>query len=56
LGWLIFKGSSIHECEIPPRKDRRGFDFISDVLPFGRLRYSNPDDAIGLRAVSQSVI
>jgi hypothetical protein len=29
-----------------PRKDRRGFDLISDVLPFGRLWYDTPDNAI----------
>jgi hypothetical protein len=23
-----------------PRKDKRGFDLISDVLPFGRLWYA----------------
>jgi hypothetical protein len=26
--------------------DRRGFDLISDALPFGRLWYSKPADAI----------
>ena len=26
-----------HVYEIRPRKDKRGFDLISDVLPFGRL-------------------
>jgi hypothetical protein len=30
-----------------PRKDRRSFDLISDVLPFGRLWYDTPDNAIG---------
>ena len=24
-------------CEIRPRKDKRGVDLVSDVLPFGRL-------------------
>ena len=24
-------------CEVRPRKDQRGFDLISDALPFGRL-------------------
>ncbi len=28
-------------------KDKRGFDLISDVLPFGRLWYDTPDHAIG---------
>jgi hypothetical protein len=32
--------------EIRPRKDRRGFDLISDALPFGRLWYGEPN-AIG---------
>jgi len=30
-----------------PCKDKRGFDLISDVLPFGRLWYDTPDNAIG---------
>jgi hypothetical protein len=36
--------------EIRPRKDHRGFDLISDVLPFGRLWYGEPNaisNAIG---------
>ena len=33
--------------EVRPRKDHRGFDLISDVLPFGRLWYDTPDNAIG---------
>ena len=28
-----------HVYEVRPRKDRRGVDLISDVLPFGRLWY-----------------
>jgi len=27
----------VHVYEVRPRKDRRGVDLISDVLPFGRL-------------------
>jgi hypothetical protein len=27
-------------------KNKRGFDLISDVLPFGRLWYTKPDHAI----------
>jgi len=30
-----------------PRKDKRGVNLISDVLPFGRLWYDTPDNAIG---------
>jgi len=32
----------IHVYEVRPRKDKRGFDLISDVLPFGRLWYAEP--------------
>jgi len=30
--------SSQHVYEVRPRKDHRGVDLISDVLPFGRSR------------------
>jgi hypothetical protein len=33
--------------EVRPRKDKRGVDLVSDVLPFGRLWYDTPDNAIG---------
>ena len=36
--------------DIHPRNDKRGVDLISDVLPFGRLWYGEPDaisNAIG---------
>jgi len=29
----------MHEDEVRPRKDKRGVDLTSDVLPFGRLWY-----------------
>jgi hypothetical protein len=32
-----------HSYEVRPRKDRRGFDLMSDVLPFGRLWYGGPN-------------
>jgi len=35
--------SSVHEYEVRPRKDHRGVDLISDVLPFGRLWYDGPE-------------
>jgi hypothetical protein len=38
---------SVHEYEVRPRKDHPGVDLISDVLPFGRLWYYTPDNAIG---------
>ena len=39
-----------HVYEVRPRKDKRGVDLISDVLPFGRLRYGDANavaNAIG---------
>jgi hypothetical protein len=39
-----------HLYEVRPRKDKRGFNLIFDVLPFCRLSYGEPDavsDAIG---------
>jgi hypothetical protein len=35
--------NSQHVYEVRPRKDKRGFDLISDVLPFGCLWYGEPD-------------
>jgi len=32
-----------HVYEIRPRNDHRGFDLISDVLPFGRLWHAEPN-------------
>jgi hypothetical protein len=40
----------MHVYEVCPRKDHRGVDLISDVLPFGRLWYGEPNainNAIG---------
>jgi hypothetical protein len=42
--------SIVHVCEVRPRRDDRGVDLISDVLPFGRLVYGGPNavsNAIG---------
>ena len=36
----------MHVYEVRPRKDKRGFDLISDVLPFGGLWYIEVTDAI----------
>jgi hypothetical protein len=33
----------LHVYEVRPRKDKRGVDLISDVLPFGRLLYGGPN-------------
>ena len=40
----------MHIYELRPRKDHRGVDLISDVLPFGGLWYGEPNaisNAIG---------
>jgi hypothetical protein len=37
----------MHVYEVRPRKDKRGFDLLSDALPFGGLWYTAADDAIG---------
>ena len=42
--------SSQHVYQVRPRKDHRGFNLISDALPFGRLWYGEPNavaNAIG---------
>jgi hypothetical protein len=33
----------MHLYEIRPRKDKRGVDLISDVLPLGRLWYGGAE-------------
>ena len=38
--------SSQHFYEVRPRDDKRGVDLISDALPFGRLWYTKPHDAV----------
>jgi hypothetical protein len=38
--------SSQYVYEVRPRKDKRDFDLISDVLPFGGLWYCESTDAI----------
>src|ERR1051326_8792748 len=37
----------MHIYKVRPRNDRRDVDLISDLLPFGRLWYDTPDNAIG---------
>ena len=36
-----------HSYEVHPRKDRRGFDLLSETLPFGRLWYLDAAAAVG---------
>ena len=35
--------AKMHVYEVRPRSDKRGVDLISDVLPFGRLWYGEPN-------------
>ena len=42
--------TSEHVYKVRPRKDHRGVDLISDVLPFGRLWYAESHDAITTRS------
>ena len=37
----------VHRYEVRPRKNKRGFDLISEQLPFGRLWYREADAAVG---------
>jgi hypothetical protein len=37
----------MHRYEVRPRKDKRGFDLISEQLPFGSLWYRDVDAAVG---------
>jgi hypothetical protein len=37
----------MHIYELRPRKDRRGFELISEALPFGHLWFHDADAAIG---------
>ena len=39
----VAKPISIPAYEVRPRKDKRGFDLISDALPFGALWYGEPN-------------
>jgi hypothetical protein len=41
--------STMHVYEVRPRKDHRGVDLVSDVLPFGRLWHG------GLTAISNAI-
>ncbi len=46
--------NSIDVYEVRPRKDHRGFDLISDALPFGRLWYAGPDAISNAKIFSRS--
>jgi hypothetical protein len=42
---IAIRSKQPHVYEVRPRKDHRGVDLIFDVLPFGRLRYDEPEAA-----------
>jgi hypothetical protein len=42
---VFIRSNEMHVYEVRPRKDKRGVDLISDALPFGRLRYGQPNAA-----------
>ena len=48
---IVFAMEAVkHIHEVRPRKDKRGVDLISNVLPFGRLWYGDANavaDAVG---------
>jgi hypothetical protein len=45
---------TVHVYEVRPRSDKRGVDLISDVLPFGRLWYGEPDAISNAKFYSRS--
>jgi hypothetical protein len=42
----LLKLQRAHLYEVRPRRDKRGFDLISEALPFGGLWYTQASDAI----------
>ena len=42
---FLYAPNEMHIYEVRPRKDKRGFDLISDALPFGRLLEKSDQDA-----------
>jgi hypothetical protein len=47
-----FAKDDLHVYEVRPRKDKRGFDLISDALPFGQLWYTKPMTPSNTRSFS----
>ena len=45
----------MHVYEVCPRKDKRGFDLISDQLPFGRAVVRHAGSCNRLRDAPQSI-
>jgi hypothetical protein len=47
---------STHVYEVRPRKDHRRVDLISDVLPFGRLWYGEPNAISNVAFIAPQVL
>jgi hypothetical protein len=39
---VFIRSNEVHVYEVRPRKEKRGVNLFSDVLPFGRLWYDGP--------------
>jgi hypothetical protein len=46
--------AALLSSRIRPRKDKRGVDLISDVFPFGRLWYGEPNAVSNAKFFSRS--
>jgi hypothetical protein len=46
----------LHVYEIRPRKDKRGFGLISDVLPFDGLWYGEPNAVTNAQPATQCLV
>ena len=46
-GERLVMDAAMHVYEVRPRPDKRGFDLISEALPFGRLWYLDANAAVG---------
>jgi hypothetical protein len=54
---LLLRVQRPNDCV--PRKDKRGFDLISDALPFGGLWYGEPNaisNAVGYAKFSSRIV
>ena len=53
IEYLTLMQSTMHVYEVRPRNDHRGVDLISDVLPFGRLWYGEPNAVVNAIGYAQ---
>jgi hypothetical protein len=45
--------TAVHEYEVRPRKDHRGVDVISDVLPYGAIR--SDGDSLTIEGLNEKI-